>query len=63
MQCNVHAHLAQAYYVLTTPETPEGNRKYREHMDQSCGRVLQADLQKLRDSLRTWPIQATSNLK
>lgn len=47
-QCYIHAHLAQAYYVLGYTKEPW------EHLNRSCGLVSASDLERLRKGLEPW---------
>lgn len=47
-QCHIHAHLAQAFYVL------EQNREALQQLEASCGLVSQSDLRNLREVIEPW---------
>ena len=47
-QCHIHAHLAQAFYVL------EQNREALQQLEASCGLISQSDLRDLREVIEPW---------
>ena len=47
-QCHIHAHLAQAFYVL------EQNREALQQLEASCGLISQYDLRDLREVIEPW---------
>ena len=47
-QCHIHAHLAQAFYVL------EQNREALQQLEASCGLISQSDLRDLREVIQPW---------
>jgi len=47
-QCHIHAHLAQAFYVL------EQNREALQQLEASCGLISQSDLRDLRKVIEPW---------
>lgn len=47
-QCFIHAHLAQAYYVLGS------TRDSLQHLRQSCNLISPSDLKELRESVQRW---------
>lgn len=47
-QCHIHAHLAQAFYVLGR------NREALQHLEESCGLISPADLNGLREVIEPW---------
>ncbi len=47
-QCHIHAHLAQAFYVL------EQNREALQHLEASCGLISPSDLRDLRAVIEPW---------
>ena len=47
-QCHIHAHLAQAFYVL------KQNREALQQLEASCGLISQSDLRDLREVIEPW---------
>ncbi len=47
-QCHIHAHLAQAFYVL------EQNREAFQQLEASCGLISPSDLRDLREVIEPW---------